>query len=195
MTRWIAPAATFTLLALGVATVSIAITLAVSDDDAARPATSPTVPAPTAAPAAVGAITDLTDPTWVAQTALAAGIAPTDLASYAGASIAVARTHPTCGLGWNTLAAIAQAGPATDTTGPLHLPPAAWPSYARDGDADGQLIGASIVALGGEHLGHLVALGLERGISVADFADQPWYHPTVEEALQTAARALAGIPD
>ncbi|SFP75672.1 dihydrolipoamide dehydrogenase [Sphingomonas rubra] len=61
------------------------------------------------------------------------------------------------------------------------------------GDADGQLIGASIVALGGEHLGHLVALGIDRGISVADFADQPWYHPTVEEGLQQAARDLAGI--
>ena len=62
------------------------------------------------------------------------------------------------------------------------------------GDAEGRLIGASIVALGGEHLGHLVALGIDRGISVADFADQPWYHPTVEEALQTAARDLAGLP-
>lgn len=63
------------------------------------------------------------------------------------------------------------------------------------GDTDGALIGASIVGLGAEHLGHLVALGIDRGISVADFADQPWYHPTVEEALQTAARELAGLPD
>ncbi|MFS0772926.1 dihydrolipoyl dehydrogenase [Sphingomonas sp. 1P08PE] len=63
------------------------------------------------------------------------------------------------------------------------------------GDGDGMLIGASIVAHGGEHLGHLVALGIDRGISVADFADQPWYHPTIEEALQSAARDLAGIAD
>jgi len=63
------------------------------------------------------------------------------------------------------------------------------------GDADGALIGASIVGLGAEHLGHLVALGIDRGISVEDFADQPWYHPTVEEALQTAARDLAGLPN
>lgn len=62
-------------------------------------------------------------------------------------------------------------------------------------DADGALIGGSIVALGAEHLGQLVALGIDRGISVADFADQPWYHPTVEEALQQAARQLAGIDD
>ena len=63
------------------------------------------------------------------------------------------------------------------------------------GDANGQLIGASIVALGAEHLGQLVALGIDRGISVAEFADQPWYHPTVHEALQQAARDLAGIDD
>lgn len=61
------------------------------------------------------------------------------------------------------------------------------------GDRDGLLIGASIVADGGEHLGHLVALGIDRGVSVADFADQAWYHPTIEEALQAAARDLAGI--
>lgn len=63
------------------------------------------------------------------------------------------------------------------------------------GDADGKLIGATIVVTGGEHLGHLVALGIDRGIAVADFADQPWYHPTIEELLQSAARDLAGIAD
>ncbi|WP_026325858.1 dihydrolipoyl dehydrogenase [Sphingomonas sp. Mn802worker] len=63
------------------------------------------------------------------------------------------------------------------------------------GDADGLLIGASIVAPEGEHLGHLVALGIDRGIDVATFADQPWYHPTIEELLQSAARDLAGIKD
>ncbi len=61
------------------------------------------------------------------------------------------------------------------------------------GDAGGQLIGGAIVAVGGEHLGHLVALGIDRGITVADFADQAWYHPTIEETLQSAARDLAGI--
>lgn len=63
------------------------------------------------------------------------------------------------------------------------------------GDTAGKLIGAAIVAPGGEHLGHLVALGIDRGISVAEFADQPWYHPTLEEMLQQAARDLAGIED
>ena len=63
------------------------------------------------------------------------------------------------------------------------------------GDSSGALIGASIVAPEGEHLGHLVALGIDRGIDVASFADQPWYHPTSEELLQSAARDLAGIDE
>jgi len=63
------------------------------------------------------------------------------------------------------------------------------------GDAGGKLIGAAIVSPDAEHLGHLVALGIDRGIDVASFADQGWYHPTVEEMLQSAARDLAGIKD
>lgn len=63
------------------------------------------------------------------------------------------------------------------------------------GDRAGKLIGASIVAPEAEHLGHLVALGIDRDIDVATFADQGWYHPTVEELLQSAARDLAGIED
>lgn len=59
-------------------------------------------------------------------------------------------------------------------------------------DAAGKLLGASIVAPGGEHLGHIVALAIERGMDVADFADQRWYHPTIEELLQSAARDLLG---
>lgn len=62
-------------------------------------------------------------------------------------------------------------------------------------DHGGRLLGASIVAPDGEHLGHLVALAIERGMSVADFADQSWYHPTVEELLQTAARNLLGTDE
>jgi dihydrolipoamide dehydrogenase len=62
-------------------------------------------------------------------------------------------------------------------------------------DRDGTLIGATIVAPEGEHLGHLVALAIDRGTDAATFADQPWYHPTIEELLQSAARDLAGIED
>lgn len=63
------------------------------------------------------------------------------------------------------------------------------------GDAAGRLIGAEIAAPGGEHLGHLVALAIDRDTDVATFADQPWYHPTVEELLQAAARDLLGIEE
>lgn len=61
--------------------------------------------------------------------------------------------------------------------------------------ADGKLLGASIAAPGGEHLGQLVALAIDRGMDVATFADQCWYHPTVEEMLQNVARDVAGIHD
>ncbi|MBW6530007.1 dihydrolipoyl dehydrogenase [Sphingomonas sp. RRHST34] len=63
------------------------------------------------------------------------------------------------------------------------------------GDANDRLIGAAIAAPGGEHLGHLVALAIERGTNVATFADQAWYHPAVEELLQAAARDLLGVDD
>ncbi|MBW6527146.1 dihydrolipoyl dehydrogenase [Sphingomonas sp. RHCKR7] len=63
------------------------------------------------------------------------------------------------------------------------------------GDAEGRLIGAAIAAPSGEHLGHLVALAIDRGTDVATFADQAWYHPTVEELLQAAARDLLGPDD
>jgi len=62
-------------------------------------------------------------------------------------------------------------------------------------DRDGTLLGASIAAPEGEHLGHLVALAIDQGMDVARFADQPWYHPTVEELLQMAARDITGSED
>ena len=57
-------------------------------------------------------------------------------------------------------------------------------------DVDGMLLGASIVSPDGEHLGHLVALAIEQGMDVTAFEDQAWYHPTLEELLQTAARDM-----
>lgn len=54
------------------------------------------------------AISQLADAGWVASTARRVGISERALAAYAGASLAVGQTHPGCGLGWNTLAAIGQ---------------------------------------------------------------------------------------
>ena len=57
-------------------------------------------------------------------------------------------------------------------------------------DATGKLLGGTIVLTGGEHLGQSLALGIDRGMSAADFADQAWYHPVLEEMLQAAARDI-----
>ncbi len=62
-------------------------------------------------------------------------------------------------------------------------------------DRDGLMLGGTIVAEAGEHLGQSVALAIDRGMTLAEFADQPWYHPTVEELLQSAARDGAGLRD
>jgi len=119
---WLAPVTTFALLVLGTAAVAIAATLALSgrspepDGPAdARPVDAPAelAPTPSAAPSgglvldsAVDPVAELADPAWVARTARAAGIPERALAAYAGAALAAERSHPGCGLGWNTLAAI-----------------------------------------------------------------------------------------
>lgn len=76
---------------------------ATTDGDAHEPdEVSPAV-RPVAAP-----ITDLADPTWLAELSARSGIPLRPLSAYTGASIAVAEEYPECGLGWNTLAAIGQ---------------------------------------------------------------------------------------
>lgn len=51
-------------------------------------------------------VADLADPEWVSRIAATGNIPERALAAYAGAALATVRTHPGCGLGWNTLAAI-----------------------------------------------------------------------------------------
>jgi membrane-bound lytic murein transglycosylase B len=51
-------------------------------------------------------IAELADPAWVSRIAAAGDIPERALYAYAGAAIEVSKTNPTCGLGWNTLAAI-----------------------------------------------------------------------------------------
>ena len=50
----------------------------------------------------------------------------------------------------------------------------------------GKLLGATIVAAKGEHLGHLLAWSMEQGLTVHDLLRMPFYHPTIEEGLQAA---------
>ena len=41
-----------------------------------------------------------------------------------------------------------------------------------------------------EHLGHLLAWSVQRGDTVQQMLDSPFYHPVIEEGLRTALRHL-----
>ena len=56
----------------------------------------------------------------------------------------------------------------------------------------GRLLGASMVAPRGEHLAHLIAWAIERGLTAVDMLRVPYYHPAIEEALQGALQNLLG---
>lgn len=61
----------------------------------------------------------------------------------------------------------------------------------------GALVGASLIATRGEHLAHLLAWAVQRGETVDGLLELPFYHPTIEEMLQTAlkdASAQIGLP-
>lgn len=60
--------------------------------------------------------------------------------------------------------------------------------YAERGT--GKLLGASMVAPRGEHLAHLIAWAIERGLTAVDLLRVPYYHPAIEEALQGALHAI-----
>ncbi len=58
----------------------------------------------------------------------------------------------------------------------------------------GRLRGGALLAPDGEHVAHLLAWCIERRLGVVDLLRLPYYHPTLEEALQAAARdALAKL--
>lgn len=58
--------------------------------------------------------------------------------------------------------------------------------YARADD--GRLVGAALCAPGGDHLAHLLAWAIQSGMTASDMLDLPFYHPVLEEGLQTALR-------
>lgn len=60
------------------------------------------------------------------------------------------------------------------------------------GASDGEFLGAEMVGPAGEHLAHLMALALSRGLTVFEMLETPFYHPTVEEGLRDALRDAAG---
>jgi len=113
--RWGWPAATAGLALLGIGALAAATLVPAAD---AQPTADPTtpiaveatepVPTPSASPATERSIpiAELADPEWVTRIAAAGGIPERALYAYAGAAIEVSMTNPSCGLGWNTLAAI-----------------------------------------------------------------------------------------
>ena len=60
--------------------------------------------------------------------------------------------------------------------------------YAEQGT--GRLLGAEMIGPAAEHLGHLLAWCVQRGDTVQQMLDSPFYHPVVEEGMRTALRQL-----
>ena len=56
--------------------------------------------------------------------------------------------------------------------------------------ADGRFLGAEMIGPAAEHIGHLLAWSAQRGDTVQQMLDSPFYHPVVEEGLRTALRLL-----
>lgn len=55
----------------------------------------------------------------------------------------------------------------------------------------GLVLGAEMCIPSGEHLAHLLALAIERTLTVHDLLRMPFYHPVLEEGLRSALRQLA----
>lgn len=53
---------------------------------------------------------------------------------------------------------------------------------------DGLLLGSELAAPAGEHLAHLLAMAIHRKMTVFDLLQLPYYHPSVEEGLQSALK-------
>jgi membrane-bound lytic murein transglycosylase B len=113
--RWLLPAAAIVLVLFGAAALLAALLGPASASTGA--AASSTAPTRAAAPSrsAVSAqdaqhepISKLADPAWVKRISGESNIPQRALAAYAGAALSVAQTDPSCGIGWNTLAAIGQ---------------------------------------------------------------------------------------
>lgn len=71
----------------------------------------------------------------------------------------------------------------------LHAPSNLVRVYASR--KDGRLLGASLMSVKGEHLAHQLAWATHRGETVDSLLEMPYYHPTVEEMLQSALKDAA----
>lgn len=61
--------------------------------------------------------------------------------------------------------------------------------YADSGDY--RILGAEMCAPAAEHLAHLLALAIQRQLTVHDMLAMPFYHPVLEEGLRTALRDIS----
>ncbi len=52
----------------------------------------------------------------------------------------------------------------------------------------GRFLGAEMMGPAAEHLGHLLAWSVQRGDTIQQMLDSPFYHPVIEEGLRTALR-------
>lgn len=55
---------------------------------------------------------------------------------------------------------------------------------------NGTLLGAEMCAPAGEHMAHLLALAIDRKLTVHQLLHMPFYHPVLEEGLRTALRSI-----
>lgn len=62
--------------------------------------------------------------------------------------------------------------------------------YAERGS--GRMLGGQMIGPEAEHLAHLLAWSVQRGLTADDMLALPFYHPTVEETLRSALRRLCG---
>ena len=53
---------------------------------------------------------------------------------------------------------------------------------------NGRLLGAGMLATRGEHLAHLLAWAIQRGETVESLLAMPYYHPSIEEMVQSALK-------
>ena len=59
-------------------------------------------------------------------------------------------------------------------------------------DAQGRLTGADLAVPGADHLAHLLVAAVMNGSTASDLLDLPFYHPTLEEGMKPALRAISG---
>jgi dihydrolipoamide dehydrogenase len=56
---------------------------------------------------------------------------------------------------------------------------------------NGKLLGAEMVVPAAEPMAHLLAMAIDRSLTVQDMLRLPFYHPTLEEGLRTALRKIS----